>query len=131
MLRVLMIGLMLALAQLAVAAESAPSWASLTADQQNVLRPLQARWNELPQIQRARLIGAAKRYPTLSSSQQQRFSARLKAWASLTLEQREQARAAYRRYSRLPDAQRAKVRERWFAQHPKSEVAEIGTAPAQ
>lgn len=131
MLRVLTLGLLLALAQTALAAQSGPSWASLTVDQQNVLRPLQAQWNDLPSVQRTRLVGAARRYPALSHPQQLRFSVRLKAWASLTLEQREQARAAYRRYARLPDAERAKVRERWFAQHPRSEIAEIGTPPTQ
>jgi hypothetical protein len=118
----LTLGLALA-ASLPAAAQPAPVWAQLTADQQEVLRALQPRWDQLPEFQRARLLGAAKRYASLSPQQQRRFSKRLATWASLTPAQRNQARAAYRSYSRMSKDEQLGVRKRWFAQHPNDELA--------
>src|SRR5207245_4796417 len=69
------VGLCLALSASAVcAAAKAPVWAQLTADQKTVLRPLQPEWDRLPQLQRSRLLPAAKRYPRMSAQQPPRFS---------------------------------------------------------
>src|SRR2546422_11273126 len=86
------VGLCLALSASAVcAAGKAPVWAQLTVDQQTVLRPLQPEWDRLPEVQRQRLLAAAKRHPRMSpQQQQQRFSQRLPGWTKLTLEQRNQ-----------------------------------------
>ena len=106
------------------AAAQSPTWAQLTVDEQTVLRPLQPYWETLPDYQRVRLLGAAKRYPAMSAEQRRRFSERLTKWASLTPEQREQARAAYREYSRMSTAERQKLTSGWFRLHPTKELAE-------
>lgn len=110
----------------AIAGASAPVWAQLTVDQQAALRPLQQRWDRLPEYQRTRLLGAAKHYPALSPSQQRRFSQRLTTWASMSLEQRNQARSVYREYQHMPEAERARVGELWRKQHPDSQLATAG-----
>lgn len=115
--------LALALAMTSAWAQSRPVWAQLTSDQQAVLRPLQPRWDSLPELQRVRLRDAANRYATLSMEQQRRFSQRLTQWASLTLEQRNQARDLYRQFAHMPKAEQERIRERWFAEHPGTEVA--------
>ena len=109
-------------------AQPAPHWAQLTADQQIVLRPLQPRWNQLPDYQRERLAGAAKRYPAMSAEQKRRFSERLAVWASLTLEERNQARAAYSNFAHMPKADQQRLKKSWFELHPTKEVANAGAS---
>ncbi len=116
---------MLASAGAAVRAQDGPVWAQLTSDQQTALRPLQARWNRLPDYQRTRLLGAAKRYAALTPAQQQRFTQRLDRWSALSLPERERARLAYKEYARLSDAERRQIRERWLKAYPEMSMAAI------
>ncbi len=55
----------------AIAGPSAPASAQFTVEQQEALRPLQQRWDRLPEYQRTRLLGAAKHYAELSSKKQE------------------------------------------------------------
>ena len=114
------VGLCLALSASAVcAAGRAPVWAQLTVDQQTVLRPLQPEWDRLPEVQRQRLLTAAKRYPRMSPQQQQRFSQRLPGWTKLTLEQRNLARKRYAQYASLPRERQLEILKRWHEEHPE------------
>jgi hypothetical protein len=97
---------LLALALLALAAtgafaqskdrESGPQWASLTADQQQILAPLQKDWPKLSREQKAKWLGIAKRYPKMTPVGQKRVQTRMEKWVKLTPEQRMQARERYR-----------------------------------
>ena len=91
------------------------SWSNLSDQQQEILAPLRADWNQLPDYQRRRLLGAVERYPTLAPDQQQRFSARLLKWSRLSLEQRNVARDLYRKIQELSPAQRSAIVQRWKA----------------
>jgi len=114
------VGLYLALSASAVcAAGKAPVWAQLTADQQTVLRPLRQEWDRLPELQRQRLLAAAKRYPKMSPPQQHRFSQRLPGWTKLTLEQRNLARKRYAQYASLTKEQQLEILKRWHEEHPE------------
>ncbi len=43
--------------------EPGPRWDALSAQQQSILAPAQKDWDNLSQLQRSRLINAAKHYP--------------------------------------------------------------------
>jgi len=112
------LALVLAAALLAFGVQAAPAskgppWASLTADQQQVLAPLAAYWNELMPEQKRKWVGIAKRYPKMKPDQQQRVQRRMAAWAKLTSEQRWQARQQYRNLGKIAPDRREELRRYW------------------
>ena len=68
--------------------DKSPAWASLTADQQQVLAPLSGDWSKLAREQKIKWIGIAKRYPTMKPEEQKRAQGRMQRWAKLTPAQR-------------------------------------------
>ena len=115
-----LIRLAVALVLLALAAMPAlaaprggPYWASLTADQQQVLAPLAGEWNRLSVEQRRKWLGIAKRYPAMKPAAQQRVQMRMQKWAKLTPEQRWQAREQYRSIGKLAPDRREELRRYW------------------
>ena len=92
--------------------EKGPVWATLTADQQQVLAPLSAEWNRLGKQQKAKWLGIAKRYPAMKPESQKRVQTRMQKWAKLTPQQRGQAREQYRNIGKLAD-RRQELRRHW------------------
>jgi hypothetical protein len=109
----------LLLAFCAAAADAAPKdkgpqWASLTADQQQVLAPLATDWDKhLTREQKVKWIGIAKRYPTMKAEEQKRVQTRMQKWAKLTPEQRWQARERYRSIGKIAPDRREELRRYW------------------
>ena len=89
-----------------------PQWASLTADQQQVLAPLAGEWNKLGLRHKAKWLGLAKRYPKMKAKEQKRVQSRMQHWAKLTPQQRWQAREQYRSIGKLAD-RRKELRRHW------------------
>ena len=97
----------------AAAPGKGPVWASLTADQQQVLAPLAGDWNRLAREQKVKWLGIAKRYPGMKPEEQKRIQTRMQKWAKLTPEQRWQARAQYRSIGTLAPDRRDELRKYW------------------
>jgi Spy/CpxP family protein refolding chaperone len=119
-LRTLAAALLLALAATAAVAApkvDGPQWASLTADQQQILAPLAADWDQgLSREQKQKWIGITKRYPSMKPESQKRVQGRMQKWAKLTPAQRAQAREQYRSLGKVaPDQQRDELRRYWAA----------------
>ena len=110
--------LLLALATTAAVAapkDRSPQWASLTADQQQVLAPLAGEWNKLGREHKTKWLGIAKRYPAMTPKEQNRVQARMQKWAKLTPEQRWQAREQYRSIGKLAPDRHEELRRHWAA----------------
>ena len=116
---------LLAAALLALAATSAlaapkdrgPQWASLNADQQAALAPLQNDWPRLSKEQKVKWIGIAKRYPEMKPEERKRAQARMQAWVKLTPEQRMQAREQYRSIATKVAPDRKEELRRYWAEY--------------
>jgi hypothetical protein len=94
--------------------ERGPQWASLTADQQQVLAPLAADWDkQLSHEQKVKWLGIAKRYPSMKAEEQKRVQARMQKWAKLTPEQRWQARERYRSLGKIAPDRREELQRYW------------------
>jgi hypothetical protein len=89
-----------------------PTWAELTAEQQNILAPLKGDWENLARERRLKWVGLAKRYPTMKPEEQARVQRRMQAWAKLTPEQRRQARESYKNLAKDKE-RRGNLREQW------------------
>ena len=101
-------------AALAASKDRGPQWASLTADEQQVLAPLGADWDKhLSREQKVKWRGIAKRYPSMKPEEQRRVQARMQKWAKLTPEQRWQARERYRSLGKLAAERREELRRHW------------------
>lgn len=94
------------------AAESGPAWASLTAQQQQVLAPLKKDWGQIEAHRRLKWLEVASRYPKLPPEEQGLLQARMTAWARMTPAQRSTARQQFQEVRNLPDAER---QARWAA----------------
>jgi hypothetical protein len=91
-----------------------PQWASLTADQQQILAPLARDWDKhLTREQKVKWLGIAKRYPKMTPEAQKRVQTRMQKWAKLTPEQRWQARERYRNYGKAAPERRDELRHYW------------------
>jgi len=90
-----------------------PQWASLTADQQEVLAPLSSEWSRLSREEKTKWIGIAKRYPKMTPKGQQRVQNRMQKWVKLTPEQRRQAREQYRSIGKMAPERREELRKYW------------------
>jgi hypothetical protein len=90
-----------------------PQWATLTADQQQILSPLAAEWNKLSLDHKRKWLGIAKRYPAMKAEEQKRVQSRMQSWAKLTPEQRWQAREQYRTIGKIAPDRREELRRQW------------------
>ena len=102
-----------ATAAIAAPKERGPQWASLTADQQQMLSPLAPEWNKLSLERKKKWLGIAKRYPAMKSEEQKRVQTRMQKWAKLTPEQRNQAREQYRNIAKVAPDRRIELRKYW------------------
>jgi hypothetical protein len=113
--------------------DSAPPWASLTVDQQQVLAPLAADWDkQLSHEQKVKWLGIAKRYPSMKPEEQQRVQARMQKWAKLTPEQRWQARERYRSLGKIAPDRREELQHYWaeYQALPPSEKRAFDVPPS-
>lgn len=89
----------------------AEKWSELSPAQQQILAPLSASWDSLPQSEHKSFIGVADAYPKLSAEKQQRLRTQIKDWAGLTLEQRHRAREKFSAFSKVPEENREAVKK--------------------
>ena len=89
------------------------AWAELTAEQQHVLAPLKADWDNLTPERRRKWVGIAKRYPRMDGTEQERVQKRMQRWANLSPEQRARARENYRRMAKASAEKRRRLRQQW------------------
>ena len=89
-----------------------PMWSELSPQQQHVLGPLAADWENLDTLRRKKWVTIANRYPKMNPDAQVRLQTRMQAWAKLTQEERRLARENYRSLKKLPDPQRQEVSQK-------------------
>ena len=89
-----------------------PLWSELSPQQQHVLGPLAADWENLDTLRRKKWVTIANRYPKMKPDAQERLQTRMQAWSKLTQEERRMARDNYRSLKKLPDPQRQEVSQK-------------------
>lgn len=90
-----------------------PTWAELTPQQQQILKPLAGEWDTLDATRRTKWLGIAKRYPSMTPTGQKRVQNRMTAWVKLTPDERRKAREQYRKIGSLPPEKRDTVSKQW------------------
>lgn len=110
-----------------------PAWSDLTAEQQQILKPLAKDWNTLDAPRRTKWLGIAKRYPAMSATEQKRIQTRMTDWANLTPEQRRVAREQFRKIDKLPPDKRDVVAQEWqeYQQLPDYMKRSLAAEPAK
>lgn len=86
----------------AVKDEAKPTWAELTAEQQQSLGPLAASWKTLTEAHKRKWIALSANYPKMSPPEQARLRSRMTEWAALSPQQRTQARLNFAESEKLP-----------------------------
>lgn len=110
-----------------------PTWVELTHEQKSILAPVHGDWNNMPEIQRKKLLGVAKRYPKMKPEEQQRIQRRLKDWSKLTPEERTLARKKYEKLKQLPPEKRLEVQKKWqeYQQLPEEKKEQLRRSKAK
>ena len=88
----------------------APAWASLNADQRNLLAPFADEWDGWVDGERRVWLALAARFPAMPPAEQLRARERIRQWAQLGPEDRRTARANFHMARRIPEHERI---ERW------------------
>jgi hypothetical protein len=101
-----------------------PLWSELSPQQQHVLGPLAADWENLDTLRRKKWVTIANRYPKMKPDAQVRLQTRMQAWSKLTQEERRMARENYMSLKKLPPPQRKAVNQQW---QQRSETAPDAT----
>ena len=109
-----------------------PLWSELSPQQQHVLGPLAADWENLDTTRRKKWVTIANRYPKMKPDEQQRLQERMQTWAKLTPEERRLARDNYKSLKQLPQPQRREISQKWQQQlnAPRSDAAPDATPDA-
>lgn len=92
---------------------SRPSWAELTAMQQQTLKPLAASWNSISEPQKRKWLEISKNYHSLAPDGQATMHSRMNEWVALSPQQRAEARLNFAKTKELskqltPEEKKAK-----------------------
>lgn len=112
-------------------AEAPPTWAELTAQQQQSLAPLASTWRTLRKSHKAKWLALSANYPDMPAGEQARLHSRMREWAALSPQQRTLARLNFVEAQRVaPDDKRAKW-EAYQALSPEEKRKLAAGAPAK
>lgn len=78
-----------------------PDWAALSAQQRDVLAPLQRDWSGLNAARKAKWLEVAARFPSMPQAEQDRIRQRMAGWAQLTPAERGNARLSFQESKQL------------------------------
>jgi hypothetical protein len=89
--------------------DTRPTWAELSHDQQQALRPLAQAWPSLSELHKRKWLVLSQNFVEFSPQEQHKLQQRMSDWASLTARERAQARLHFAEVQQLPgDERRAK-----------------------
>ncbi|GAB3654676.1 DUF3106 domain-containing protein [Ramlibacter alkalitolerans] len=93
----------------ATRAESSPTWAELSPQQQQSLAPLSGTWRVLGEAHKRKWLALSANYPSMPPGEQARLHSRMAEWAALSPQQRTLARLNFAESQKLnTDDKRAK-----------------------
>jgi hypothetical protein len=96
----------------AARAESKPSWAELTPQQQQALAPLSASWRSLGEAHKRKWIALSENFHTMPQAEQALLHSRMTEWATLSPQQRTAARLNFAEAQKVAPADK---RAKWEA----------------
>lgn len=137
--RAIIVGLLLAITtaflSLPVDAQTVrkgPGWSELSAQDRQVLAPLQSDWDNFDLLRKNKWLAMSKRYPTLPAAEQQRIRERMQGWAKLSSQERQVAREKFKGIKQLPPEKRSELRNKWmeYQSLPQEQRQELRKPPA-
>lgn len=108
-----------------------PTWLQLNSSQQQALRPLQTKWDDLPERQKRKWLALAPNYHARPPSEQAKLHSRMTEWANLSTQQRAQARLNFAEVGTLSAEQRKAKWEAYQALNPEEKKKLIPVLPAK
>ncbi len=110
---------------------SQPAWQSLTAAQQQSLKPLAPKWSSLSEIQKRKWIAIAQNYASLPPDEQVKLHNRMAGWVSLSPQQRAQARLNFAESKKLSASEKSSTWEAYQALSAEEKQKLAAKAKAQ
>lgn len=99
-------------AQATAASSNGPAWSALTAQQRQVLAPLERDWSQLEAPRKAKWLEVANRFPSMPEAERLRVQERMADWARMTPAERGRARLNFQEAKQLSPEER---QQRWEA----------------
>lgn len=90
-----------------------PSWAELSAEDRQVLAPLESRWNGFSTQRKKMWLGISKNYPAMTPEEQAKVQRRLESWVKLSQAERRTVREGYKDLQKLPPDKKLTLRQQW------------------
>ena len=88
-------------------------WTDLSTEQQNILKPYEAQWAELPIERQRKILKGIDRLTSLDDTERKNAQERFRHWQALSNEKKQQIRERYQLFRALPLAERQKLRLRY------------------
>lgn len=110
-------------------------WRALSADEQQILKPLANRWASMKYVEREHWRALAVHYKQLPPAEQKRIQRRMQRWAAATPGQRHVARDTYKKFKEKAPAEQKEAIAAWqnyaAAQGMLDDPDERAAPPAQ
>jgi hypothetical protein len=125
-------------------AESRPTWAELTPQQQQALAPLAGSWRSLGEAHKGKWLALSQNYHAMPAGEQARLHSRMAEWAALSPQQRtlarlnfaesqkvqsEDKRAKWEAYQALPPEEKRKLAAGAVAAKPPPPPTAVAVRP--
>ena len=106
------------------------TWSELSAEEREVLAPLESHWTDMTTSRKNKWVGIARKYKTLRPAEQENVKARMAEWASLTPTDRQSARNRFKNIEKMPPDKKVKLTDKWveYQQLTESEREELRAA---
>jgi hypothetical protein len=114
----------------AMATQSAPLWATLTAQQKLALAPLSGEWDKMDATRKKKWLEIANKYPSMKPDEQVRVQERIRDWVKLSPEQRMQVRENFAKTTKINPEQKSAQWQQYqqLSEEQKKQLAsEAGT----
>jgi hypothetical protein len=89
------------------------AWDDLSAEQQQLLAPLEDNWDGLPDARRQNILNGVRRWQSLTPEQQQQAQRRFQEWNRRPRDEREIIRERFQNFRSLDPQQQRAIRERF------------------
>jgi hypothetical protein len=109
-----------------------PNWQELSPQQQSVLSPLSANWDQYTARRKKTMLDIANRYSGMSPEDQAKVQRRIQRWVKLSQEERGAIRESAKKIKQMPPEKKQTLAQEWdeYQKLPEEQKQKL-TASAQ
>jgi len=112
---------------IAAAPKKSLTWSELSAEEKEVLSPLESHWMDMTTARKTKWIAIARKYKSLRPAEQENVKSRMAEWTALSPTDRQSARNRFKDLEKMPPDKKVKLADKWveYQQLTESEREEL------